>query len=82
MVFQALFNITIMASHIPGVLNTSADTLSRNQSEKFLLLHPQFSCRPDPILLPLLQMVSPQKLDWTSSGFLQCLKQSIAIIQH
>ena len=80
--FQALFNINIRASHIPGVLNISADMLSRNQTEKFLLLYPQSSRTPVPIPSPLLQMVSPHKLDWTSPSFLQYLKQTIAIIQH
>ena len=80
--FQALFNISIRVSHIPGVLNISADMLSRNQTEKFLLLYPQSSRMPVPIPSPLLQMVSLHKLNWTSPNFLQYLKQTIAITQR
>ena len=79
---QALFNIAIIASHIPGVQNASADMLSRNQTEKFLLKHPQSSRTPVPIPSPLVQRVSPQKLDCISLNFLQYLKQLIAITQH
>ena len=40
--FQAFFNLNIVASHIPGVLNTAPDMISRNQTEKFLLMYPQY----------------------------------------
>ena len=33
--FAAYFDIKITAFHIPGVLNTAADKLSRNQSRSF-----------------------------------------------
>ena len=39
----AIFDIQISVPHIPGVLNTSADLLSRNQLKQFLMLHPQAS---------------------------------------
>ena len=41
--FTAVHDTHITASHIPGALNTSADLLSRNQQERFHLLHPQAS---------------------------------------
>ena len=41
--FQALFDISIHVSHIPGMQNTAADLLSRNQMKKFLQLYPQSS---------------------------------------
>jgi len=41
--FTAVFNIHITASHIPGVMNTLADLLSRNQLKKFFLMHPKAS---------------------------------------
>jgi len=41
--FTVVFDIHITASHIPGVMNTSADLLSRNQLKKFLLMHPKAS---------------------------------------
>lgn len=45
----AIFDIQITVLHIPGVLNTSADLLSRNQLKQFLMLHPQASTVPMPI---------------------------------
>ena len=36
----AVFDIYITASHIPGVLNTAEDLLSKNQPKKMLLMHP------------------------------------------
>ena len=51
-------NIAIIASHIPRVQNASADMLSRNQTEKFLLKHSQSSRTPVLISSPLVQMVS------------------------
>ena len=38
--FTALFNIRVTATHIYGVNNISADMLSRNQAEHFLLTNP------------------------------------------
>jgi len=75
--FQALFDISIHVSHIPGVQNTAADLLSRNQTTKFLQLYPQSSLVPTPVPAPLQKIVSPQKLDWTSAEFLCCFRQCI-----
>ena len=44
--FTAYFDISITASHLPGVLNTSADGLSRNQMYQFFQLHPEASHAP------------------------------------
>ena len=67
--FTAIFNIRITATHIPGVTNTAADMLSRNQASNFLRANPQASPIPIPLPPPLLLIVSPSKLDWTSPCF-------------
>jgi len=41
--FCASYNVTVSARHIPGVLSTSADALSRGNLPTFLALNPQAS---------------------------------------
>ena len=68
-------DIHITASHLPGVQNSAADLLSRNQLKQFFILHPQ-ACRvPTPIPPHLTQVVSPRQLDWTSLEFLRHFNQ-------
>ena len=67
--FSAYFGFTIVACHIPGVLNTAADQLSRNRSAEFLKLNAHVSIIPEVIPMSLLKLISPQKLDWTPPSF-------------
>ena len=75
----AIFDIQITVSHIPGVLNTSADLLSRNQLKQFLMLHPQASTVPTPIPSALTSLISPKKPDWTSSSFQSNLRELLPL---
>ena len=79
--FTAYFNISIRATHLPGVLNTSADMLSRNQLESFFQFNPDASRIPTPLPTPLLQLISPCQLDWTSTTFffIKFFKQTVDI---
>ena len=79
--FTAIFNIRITATHIPGVTNTAADMLSRNQASNFLMANPQASPIPTPLPPPLLLILSPSKLDWTSPCFVKKFKEAICMIQ-
>ena len=45
--FTVVFDIEITTSHIPGVQNTAADLLSRNQLEGFLVMNPLASQKPN-----------------------------------
>ena len=65
----ATFDIEISVLHIPGILNSSADALSRNQIPQFLKLHPQASSIPTPLPSALKSLISPRKPDWTSPSF-------------
>ena len=67
--FTAVFDIEITASHIPGVQNTAADLLSRNQLERFLVMNPLASKKPTPIGPLLAVLISPTQPDWTSASF-------------
>ena len=75
----AMFDINIEVSHIPGVLNTSADFLSRNQLARFLRLHPQASTRPESIPPALVALISPKRPDWTSSTFRHNLRKLLSL---
>ena len=79
--FSAYFGIRVTASHIPGVVNTAADQLSRNKSAEFLLTHPDTSSIPVSIPTPLLKLVSPRMQDWTLPSFLRHFKQTINKLQ-
>ena len=79
--FTAIFDIQIIVKHIPGVTNTSADMLSRNQMMQFLAAHPQASRIPTPLPSSLLHIASPSKLDWTSPLFLQLLRETLMQIR-
>ena len=79
--FTAIFDIQIIVKHIPGVTNTSADMLSRNQMTQFLAAHPQALHIPTPLPSSLLHIASPSKLDWTSPLFLQLLRETLKQIR-
>ena len=80
--FTSFFDMQIIATHIPGAANNSADMLCRNQATQFLRRNPQASRVPTLLPPPLLHIVSPSKPDWTYSSFLNHLKESLAQIQH
>ena len=48
--YAARNNINIMVRHIPGLLNTDADLLSRLQVHEFLLQHPSAEREPTPVM--------------------------------
>ena len=80
--FSAFFEITIRADHIPGVLNTAADKLSRNQAAQFLRSYPNASCIPTKIPISLLRIVPPVRLDWTSRAFTRHFRCIIKLTQQ
>ena len=78
--FAALFQIRIIATHIPGIANTAADMLSRNLLIQFQEAYPQASQFPSYVPIPLLTLLSPKQLDWTSPGFLSLFQETLSII--
>ena len=77
--FTAYFDVSINASHLPGVLNTSADMLSRNQVHQFFQLHPEVSHDPTPLPPSLQELISPCQLDWTSATFIKLFKETVCM---
>ena len=64
---MAKFHFTVHASHVAGSKNVLADALSRNNLDKFLLLHPQANRFPTPIPQELVDLLIVTRPDWTSS---------------
>ena len=59
----ARFQLRIIASHVPGHLNTIADALSRNNIANFFSLVPQADKTPSSIPDELIQLLIPQLPD-------------------
>ena len=54
--------LSIVSEHVPGVLNTAADAISRNNVSLFLSLNPQMPRRPIP--QPVLDLLVTKRPDW------------------
>jgi len=78
--FEALFQIKITATHIPGVDNVAADLLSRNLLTQLWAAYPQAAQFPTYVPIPLLELLSPMELDWTSHRFLSLFMQTLSIV--
>ena len=78
--FVAHFDIYIIASHLPGVINVTADHLTRGN------LHQAFQATlglaTEPTVLPpsVFQLLSPQRVDWMSPHFPQLFKQTLSSV--
>ena len=81
-IFPAIFEITIRASHTPGVLNTAADKLPRHQAAQFLCSYSNASHIPTPIPILFLGIVSPICLDWTSRSFMHCFMHIVNLTRQ
>lgn len=75
--FTAYYDIALTATHIPGITNTAADQLSRNQLYLFHLTNPRTPRLPTPIPASLQQIVSPSGPDWASSQFREFFKRTL-----
>ena len=80
--FSAFFEITIRAAYISGALNTATDKLSRNQAAQFLCSYFNASHIPTQIQTPLLQIVSPMRLDWTSQAFMHHFRHVVNLTRQ
>ena len=67
--FVAHYDILLIPEHIPGVLNMTADYLSRCQMHRFFLLILLASLTPSAIHLAILEVLNPQGVDWTPAHF-------------
>jgi len=74
------YNVTISARHIPGVLNTSADALSRGNLPTFLALNPQASPQPAVVPADLLELVFNRGLLWTSPSWTKLFNSTLTTV--
>ena len=67
--FCAVYKVILTARQLPGVRNSSADALSRNNTKLFFALNPQTS--PLPTLIPseLQELMFNRALLWTSPNW-------------
>ena len=63
----AHYNVTIRASHIPGVENIAVDALSRNDLPHYLQDVPEANTDPAPISQMLVELLVTSQPVWTSS---------------
>ena len=80
--FTAYFEILLTAKHIPGVCNTTADQLSRNQMITFFTMNPHASRVPTHLPAPIQQIISPEGQDWTSQDFCKLFSLTISNVLH
>ena len=75
--FVAYFDVSIMATHVPGAHNNTADHLSRNNMTEFWQSKLNLSPLPHALPTSLLQLVTPKAPDWTSPKFNSLFQQVI-----
>ena len=78
-VFVAYYDITIVARHIPGVANSSADHLSRYHMSLFFSSNPQVELVPTPLPPGLLMIISSADMDWTLPDFRKQFNSIISV---
>ena len=72
----AFFGFQFVAQHVPGVLNTVADAISRNNIPLFLSIFPQVPRVTLP--QPLLDLLVIKRPDWGSSDWTKLFVSSLA----
>ena len=78
----AVHNITLSASHTPGVDNVAADALLRNNLPVFFASNPQASQVPSGVPLCLQELVFNQAHRWISSNWNLLFSTTLAIVSH
>lgn len=72
--FTATHNISLVPEYIPGVENTGADALSRNDHHSFLSQTPNVNQSSFPIPQALIKALVLERPDWTSRSWTQLLR--------
>ena len=80
--FIAYYDIAVIAKHIPGVTNSSADHLSRCHMSLFFCSNPQADPAPAQLPPALLSIISTPDMDWTSAAFRKQFTSIISMAWH
>ena len=75
--FCAIYDITVVARHLPGVHNTAADALFRDRLTVFLSLNPQASPMPTVVPTQFQELVFNNSLHCTSHNCTQLLTHTL-----
>ena len=75
--FVAHYDIYITATHLPGASNVTADHLSRGKLFQAFLSTPGLVQQPTTLPPSVFQLISPQRLEWTSTQFLQLFQITV-----
>ena len=73
--YSAFYRFQFIAEHIPGVLNTAADALSRNNISLFYSLVPQ--SRPVPLPPVVVDLIVNTRPDWGSQAWTTLFTSSL-----
>ena len=76
--FEAKYNCTLTATHIPGVLNDRADHLSRNRSDLFLSKVAEANPSVTSMPLPLMELLLDPTANWTSPHWMQLFESCLS----
>ena len=77
--FVAHFDIYLTATHLPGVINVTADHLSRGNLHQAFQVTPTLSLKPTAIPPSAIQLISPHRLDWIFPHFPQLFQQALSL---
>ena len=80
--YLARYNIHIRAKHVPGVLNTVADSISRNSMQVFRQLAPHASQYPTPVPTVLKELMTLDHQDWLLPAWRELLTVSSETAWH
>jgi len=80
--FMAHFDIYLTASHLPGVINVITDHFSQGNLDQAVQFNPSLSSESTMIPPSAFQLLSPQRLDWTSTYFPQLFQQTLSFVYH
>ena len=69
--FEAYYQLHVTAVHVPGILNTLADDLSRDRVSSFLLQAPNMPTHPAPLPLMATDLLLDPAMDWSSSTWIR-----------
>ena len=78
--YAAVFGFQLIANHVPGVMNTAADAISRNNTDLFLTLVPQI---PQVIIpKPVLDLLVTKRPNWGSQEWTSLFVSSLTRASH
>jgi len=76
----AMWDISLHACHIPGILNTVADAISRDNIPLLFSKVPDASPTPTPIPAELVDLLITQQPDWTLPSWRHLFKSCLRLV--